>query len=127
MSINWVQSRSECCTAKIFSDLSFAVKTDVDARKNLGYEGASFDADTSDSRIMVTRTIRSSSVQTVEFTRGFNEITVKSTNLRNGPIDFSAKFRLNSEGRCVFVVESRELESWQLRQEALEELFFGPF
>ena len=45
--------------------------------------------------------------------------------LEDGKVKTSASIALNNEGRCMLVAAGSELESWQLRKMALDNLFFG--
>ena len=59
--------------------------------------------------------------ETVDFVLSGKEITVGS----EGKTKFTATVSLTDSGRCKLRVGDKELEQWQVRRMALEDLFFG--
>jgi hypothetical protein len=57
----------------------------------------------------------------VNFSLEGDEIVVCAGN----EIILRATITLNNEGRCMLKVDDEELEQWQVRRMALEDLFFG--
>jgi len=51
----------------------------------------------------------------------------KTIQVKNGDREvlFEAGITLNDAGECKLRVDTEEVESWQFRRRALEELFFG--
>ena len=128
--VDWVKARSQCSVANVFRDLHFRAKADVDSLTSILGDRAkqtgtaptsSFSVESSERRFEVRRTIRSTEMQAVEFSLMESAILVVS---KGGP-NFTAIPAIDLNGRCVLVVNGRELESWQVRQMALERLFFS--
>ncbi len=130
---DWVTSRFGCSLERVFKELELAAKSDVDTIRGLERDAAketgsslthSFEAVSSGRRFSITRNDRGSGVlKSVEFTLDPPVISVRSD--YEGGSSFSAAIRLNSDGRCLFVVDGAEMELWQVRRKALENLFFG--
>jgi len=73
--------------------------------------------------IEITRTIKSQTMNSVEFVREKSSIRVTS-DFSGGP-KFLASPSLSTDGHCVAIVDGCELELWNVRRKALDELFFG--
>lgn len=126
--LDWVAKRAQCTAAGVFKDLWDAVRGDVDA-------------------INTARELTGLSVFKAKMVRP-DEMSVCQTDVPLAPITlfslsgdrivvtpglagrepWSARVGLNDQGRCTlrFEVGSEkiELEQWQFRKRALEEIFF---
>ncbi len=117
----------------MFKELELGVKADIDTIKDLdgkvaqetgGAPTKTIEPAGAGRRFSVTRSDRgSTALKSVEFTLEPAMISVKA-DYPGGP-SFSAAIRLNNDGHCLFVVDDIEMESWQLRRRALQDLFFG--
>jgi|SRR5271169_6739144 len=129
VNFNWVKSRGDCSIAAIFKALELGVCADVDAVKVLlrPEGGSTFSIVASYKRFSVIREEAASSKSPLGSSRDVNfvleghEIVISEGNRER----FKATITLNNEGQCKLVVGQNELEQWQVRRMALEELFFG--
>jgi hypothetical protein len=132
-SFDWVTERFKCSVERLFKELELGAKTDVDTIRSLernlaqetgGSPTKNIEVASDGRRFSVTRSDRrSTALKSVEFTLESSSISVKSS-YPGGP-SFAATIQLNDEGRCLFVVEDLEMEPWQVRRKALQDLFFG--
>ena len=129
---NWVEARAECSVMKVFKRLAFGIKADLDTINRIQGEAArdshnppdrNLEVNASDARIEITRTIKSQTMNSVEFVREKSSIRVTS-DFSGGP-KFLASPSLSTDGHCVAIVDGCELELWNVRRKALDELFFG--
>jgi hypothetical protein len=127
--LDWVSERAKCKIAAAFTDLLLAVKKDVDqynAISNLttNYQ-ISMKEDPSGYGFTVSR--NSNFVKTVIFIRTASSIDI-ATGYPSGNRTLTAIPMLTESGRCKFEVDGKQFEQWQLRRQALEEVFFAdPF
>jgi hypothetical protein len=132
-SFDWVTERFNCSLDGVFKELELAVKTDVDTVNRLEAERAgeaggalmrNIGCVSAGRRFSVSRSERGGNVlRSVNFAVEPASISIKS-DYDGGPA-FVATIRLNSDGRCLLVVGDVEMELWQVRRKALEDLFFG--
>jgi hypothetical protein len=65
-------------------------------------------------------------LERVSFDRQGNRIIISNLNKLNIPGEvFEILLTLNAKRECCYLFKDLELESWQLRKLALEDLFFG--
>jgi hypothetical protein len=125
---DWVTERANCSLQKFFADLQMGSKTDVDIKNKLlrdASEPGKFVVTPNGDRFTVLREgngHRSIGLWSVEFSLGESGISVSSN---DGMIQFTGALTLNNNGECRLRVKDEELEQWQVRRMALEELFFG--
>jgi hypothetical protein len=122
---DWVRARSECSLPKAFERIFAGVKSDVDARNAVSKEdpeGLVFESSREGNRILVIRGGNQQAVRTVTFALTPADITVERD---GGENLIRATPGLSNPGDCTLTVESQELELWQFRRMALENLFFG--
>jgi len=122
--LNWVSARFHCSTRKVYEKLKDDVEQDVKERNSLRSPEDryhfEFTNNTSSFLVFVERGRPDRFVKfrledhQIEIERGFASDTSVIV----------AKVTLNNEGRCVFKIEEKEHESWQLRKMVLEDLFF---
>lgn len=118
--LDWVSVRAKCEISHIFDSLKDEVQKDVTAQNSstgnskfsVQYAGDSFTVLCADG----------GGVRAIVFA-----LSGKTIQIKNGDRVhlFSASLTLNDTGECKLKVDNQELESWQLRRRALEELFFG--
>lgn len=119
---NWVERRAECSIVKVFAELEMGVKSDVETKNRVKpqTDETVFHFISSTERFKVIRDTKSRSPQSVEFSRTEGTIVVE----RNGKKLLKATLTLNADGECRLKVGGKELEQWQFRRVALEELLF---
>lgn len=121
---DWVTTRSQCFVNVAFERLKRHVKRDIEAWKALPNRdpGQIVPEPQGDDYFTVTKNGRPDAPR-VAFTLGHNEVTVESSG-RGKQRPFRATLTLNKDRLCRFVVDGQEMEEWQLRQKALDPLFF---
>lgn len=120
---DWVNACANCSIGLLFEQLKAQVEKDIDARQALSkgppyYYGFRFkvENDTIIALIEGQRLHRS-----VTFRLSGNAIEVIGG---DGQLLFSGTTTLNNDGDCQLRVSGDELELWQFRKKALEDLFF---
>lgn len=121
MEVNWVQARAECSLRRVFETLFEMVESDVETANGLKL-GRRFQATYQHKKIIVTREENDDEVRSVVF-----ELSAAAIRARAGKETelFSGRPRLNESGECLLEVDGRLHPLWQIRQRALEDLFFG--
>jgi hypothetical protein len=121
--LNWVDARAECSLAEMFKSLELGVHEDVERRVSLlkPEEQIMFHAVSRARRFSVVCESNEFEPRSVDFCSTDKELTVSS----GGEIKFTATVSLTNSGRCKLKVNDTELEQWQVRRMALEDLFFG--
>ena len=121
---DWVTERANCSTQKVFRSLELGVKADVDKRNAVRQNGEpKWDTTSSAERFSAFRDGGDGwSPLVVEFAIEGDRIDV----CHNGGHVFGAKLTINNKGQCRLKVQGQELEleEWQFRRRALEDLFF---
>jgi hypothetical protein len=121
LTLDWVTERAKCSLTAIFLALKEGVKRDVDAQNDLnGHPQLNYRDQ--DDRLQVYKR-DGSGLESVAFALRSNKIEVLDT---NGALIFEATITLNDLGECKLRVQNQERELWQVRRQALEQLFFGP-
>ena len=122
--LNWVDARAECSLAEMFKSLELGVHEDVERRVSLlkPEEQLMFRAVSRARRFSVVCESNEFEPRAVDFSCTGREITVSA----GGEVKFTATIALANSGRCKFIVNEKELEQWQVRRMALEDLFFDP-
>jgi len=120
---NWVPERAKCSIGLLFEQLKAQVEKDIDARQALSkgppyYYGFKFKTE-NDTIIALIEGNRLH--ESVTFRLSSNAIEVMG---RDGKLLFSGTATLNNDGDCRLRVDGDELELWQFRKKALEDLFF---
>jgi hypothetical protein len=118
-----VKARAECSLAEVFKALELGVKDDVEKVNSLPstpmgtkFTPVSYGA----KRFSVVCEVNHFPSSSIDFTLSENEILVGC-----GPETiFRATLTLTDSGRCKLKVNGTELEQWQFRRKALEDLFF---
>jgi len=120
--LDWVAVRAKCSISHVFDSLKDEVQKDVQAQNSLQNHpkfevkivGNSFTVISGDG----------GGIRAVVFALAGKTIQIKNGDRQ---ILFEAAITLNDTGECKLKVDNKELESWQVRRRALEELFFGAF
>jgi hypothetical protein len=122
---DWVTARASCSIGSVFEHLRDETKADVAVISKLlelnGYK-ANFTFESEQESFMVSRaTNGKSDFASVKFSRKEKAITVS----KSGTVFLAATLTINNERQCRLVVNGQELEEWQFRKLALEQIFFG--
>jgi hypothetical protein len=123
---DWVNARAACSLSVVFKELEFGARHDIDAIKvkRPDAEGEfKVVLDDGQRHFAVIRE-RRTRTDSVNFTLEDTQIIVK--NPGPGGVSFIATLTLNDNGECRLKVNGKELEQWQVRRKALEDLLFGP-
>jgi hypothetical protein len=126
LDFDWVAARSECSLYRVFRELREGVTQDVEKRNtckqpdnpNKWTVGAASDKAFTVFREETKFHPKFASVDFLLSDEGVTIVDWKKTK-------FTATLSLNNEGRCIFKIGKTELEQWQVRRMALENLFFG--
>lgn len=129
----WVQRRHECSLSLMFIKLRHGVEKDVNKRNALRDErnekAVTFNVENiegeADSFQVFIQT--NQKIEGVKFVKTADTIAVQE--LKTARLLFEGSLALNEEGDCRLKVasgkERKELELWQFRMRALEDVFFG--
>jgi len=120
---DWVNARAECSIGLIFEQLKTQVQKDIDARQALSkgppfYYAFRFKVE-NDTIIAMIEGHRLH--ESVTFRLSGNAIEIMG---RDGKLLLTGTATLNNDGECRLKVNGDELELWQFRKKALEDLFF---
>jgi hypothetical protein len=120
----WVKARAECSIGLIFDQLKTQVQKDIDTRQTLSkgppfYYGFRFKIE-NDTIIALVEGNRLHESVTLRLSGNAIEVTGK-----DGKLLFSGTVALNKDKECRLRVNGDELELWQFRKKALEDLLFS--
>ena len=120
---DWVGARSKCSLSEVFKALELGARDDVDAINALIISNTQikFKVVGNGIRFSVICEYGAQTSGSRDFYRKDNEIFVSN---ENSKVIFTATITLNSLGRCMLKIGEDELEEWQVRRKALEDLFF---
>ena len=120
---NWIKARADCSVAQVFKQLELGARNDVEVanEQRKPEEHHVFSVSAEPGRFSVVRGSRSARPVSVDFSLEGEEMVACVGN----EIKLTATITLNNEGRCMLKVNDEELEQWQVRRMALEDLFFG--
>jgi hypothetical protein len=124
--IDWVKRRHECSIDLVFVRLRDQVEKDVAARNELrqerGETSFKFRCEIEDGNFMVILEGQQR-FDGVKFVRSKDAIAVHQ--LKSDKLISEATLTLSDEGECKLKVSGKELDLWQFRMKALEDLFFA--
>ena|ERR1017187_7263265 len=123
--LDWVNARLKCSVFEVFSQLRSGVQDDIDKRNHsltpdarMNFKMRDESAPSPDRFAVVRLAERASDA--LEFTCTDNSIYVKT---QDGKTILCATPTLNESGECRLKTGEEELELWQFRLRALEDLF----
>jgi hypothetical protein len=122
---NWVPARAKCSLELLFQRLKTAATRNVDQMNaTLAREQRLAKCEIADfgDRFLVSYS-GNFAPRTVEFKMDKGRIQILGGDELSPK--FSATPTLNAEGDCKLLVEGSELDLWQVRRKALDNLFFG--
>jgi hypothetical protein len=125
---NWVIVRAACTVEKIFNELRLGIDEDIAAINSIRKlpENGCFQANLSPTTKVLTIAQLGAVSQRIRIRIEGKKITVEEECATSSRSTWSVEIGLNDEGRCILRLgEENELEQWQFRKRALENLFFG--
>jgi hypothetical protein len=126
---NWVEARSRCSAAKVFHEIRLGIDGDVKTRnaERPNPPRYVFDTAIKDNTVVVMVTGIGDMAEALQFPQS---VTLRLTEAgisvydKNNKHLWDATLTLNDDGECRLKVNGQELEFWQFRRRALEDLFF---
>lgn len=126
---NWVQARGGCSLSASFQVLREMIDNDVKAANALKRHSLVFELNVQAAgKLIVIRHHDIGGIDdsaTVVFEMLADKITVSARTAAASAVLFSMAPFLNEDGECRFGVNGQDLEFWQVRRMALEDLFFA--
>lgn len=124
--LNWVEKRVACSIGQVFKELRMGIANDLATLNTvlkLARENQFAARGSEDGAAIAVEQLGTLPRPCVWIK--FMEDALEVRDEAKGKV-WSAKAKLNPEGRCVLALEDgTELEQWQFRKKALEGLFFG--
>lgn len=121
---SWVRARAECSVVEAFNRLRLQAQEDVNQRKDLRSsverEWLNFNIVGNGKAFTVGRIVHKTP-RSLTFAMTDKGIKVVD---ENDKLVLEGTLTLGDDGQCRLKVSSRELEFWQFRRLALEDLFF---
>ncbi|HEY2461596.1 MAG TPA: hypothetical protein VGI16_12350 [Candidatus Acidoferrum sp.] len=118
--LNWIKARSACSLAYMYEKLRLQILEDIDLQNKLPGH-ARFDMKTGNADFSVM-TYSVEGIKSMQFSLVMPH-TIRVNN-GDGALKFEATLTLNDAGECKLRIDGKELELWQIRRRALEDLFF---
>jgi hypothetical protein len=119
---DWVTERSSCSLPKVFKTLRLQVEDDVKSRNALRPDNSPYEFSVTEDTGDFTVTLQAKEIrQSVIFSLAEHAISVRDD--KGNPM-FDVTLTFTDEGKCRLNVNDQQLELWQVRRMALEELFF---
>ena len=122
LDVNWVKTLHDCSAEAMHEKLRLAIEADVKQRNQLLSErpAGEFHVVTSESAFTVVR--EGTRRDSIEFSVRGKFLIIKDTRRKT---ILKVSITLGSLGECKFNVGGVERDSWQLRRQVLEEIFFS--
>jgi len=122
---SWVKARADCSIWKVFKELELGAQDDIETINSLRQPDDQYKfslVKTAGKRFSVVLESHGLplSSKSVDFTVSGQMIVVGS----NGVTLLTASLTLNDVGQCRLKINNKELEQWQVRRLALEDLLF---
>jgi hypothetical protein len=121
---DWVSARAQCTPFKVFERVRSQVKEDMNKRNSLTIEGgssATFSFETGQDWFSVAHKFLDK-YRGVSFTLSANGIEVRDASSHS--LLHDGILTISDDGSCRLRVGSIELDLWQFRKLALQDLFF---
>ena len=119
---NWVTERSSCSLPNVFKKLRLQAEEDVKTRNALRPNNSPYKFSVADTGGDFTVLLEAKDVhKLVIFSLAEHAILVRDD--KGNPM-FEVTLTFNDEGECKLHVNERELDFWQVRRMALEDLLF---
>jgi len=121
---DWVTALGSCALSVVFEQLKLDIESDV-IKRNAALEklnkSYSFRVFSNADGFCISRVADATSRRTVQF--AIKNSVIEALD-ESGRKVISATLTLDDNGDCRFLVDGKEKVSWQLRKQALEQLFF---
>jgi hypothetical protein len=118
---DWVTQRSLCSFPNVFKELKLQVEEDVKTRNALRPNNSPYEFSVADGGDDFTVLLKAGDFQkSVTFGLAEHAIVVRD----DAGVMFEVTLTFNDEGQCRLHIHQKELELWQVRRKALEELLF---
>ena len=127
--IDWVNERAKCSLGQMFERLKTEIAADIEGMnklipKHYGFEYKMVNSGRPDRfAVLKDHSAEPFLNRSILFVVEKSAVKVIDT-ADNNAEKLSATITFNDLGECKFKVGGKERESWQLRKEALEDLFF---
>jgi hypothetical protein len=122
---NWVTQRSQCSFPNVFRDLRLQVEDDVKTRNALRPNNSPYEFSVAEKGDDFTVLLEAGDFhKSVTFSLAEHAIIVRDD---AGNTTFEVTLTFNDQGDCRLHVQEKELEAWQVRRMALEELLFRSY
>ncbi len=119
---DWVTKRSQCSFPNVFKELRLQVEDDVKTRNALRPNNSPYEFSVAEHGDDFTVLLEAGDFhKSVIFSLAEHAIVVRDD---AGNTTFEVTLTFNDEGQCRLHVNEKELDSWQVRRMALEELLF---
>lgn len=127
--LDWVSKRIACNVGQVFDELCAGIEDDVAAyntAKNLGTDTQFAVSHTSVGNSVVIAQQGATMLPRIVVKIGIVGETIGVQDGAAKNVTWHVRIGLNDEGRCTLRLEDEtQLEQWQFRKKALENLFFG--
>jgi hypothetical protein len=122
---DWVTARSECSLPKVFKELRLQVEDDVKTRNALRPDNSPYEFSVAENGPDFTVTLEAGDVhRSVTFSLAEHAISVRDD---KGDQMFEVTLTFDDEGKCRLNVSKNQIDLWQVRRRALEQLLFGAY
>lgn len=128
--VDWVSKRAACSVNKVFQEIKEGVRKDLATRNAQIESEPPFEITGNGECFFVVRERRQNqNVFKYSYRFEQTETAIRVTNAMNNAPITEATLTLNDAGECRLKVKDgeriKELEQWQFRQAALQDLLFG--
>jgi len=118
---DWVTQRSLCSFPNVFKELKLQVEEDVKTRNALRPNNSLYEFSVADGGDDFAVHLKAGEFQkSVIFSLAEHAIVVRD----DAGVMFEVTLTFNDEGQCRLHIHQKEIESWQVRRKALEDLLF---
>jgi hypothetical protein len=122
---DWVTKRSQCSFPNVFRELRLEVEDDVKTRNALRPDNSPYEFSVAENGDDFTVLLEAEGFhKSVLFSLAEHAIVVRDD---AGNTTFEVTLVFNDQGDCRLHVNDKELELWQVRRMALEELLFRSY
>ncbi len=123
---DWVTAQAGCSAAQMFLNLQDGTRADVDRRNGAAFgrtDGWRFEFHEDEDGFEVVRIARSSKDSGfVTFQREGPRINISGDGV---DVHLTAIVGINAHGDCRYFIGEGEFLGWEVRKQALDQLFFG--
>jgi hypothetical protein len=121
---DWVTVRHECSIRSMYEALKADILSDIEIANGKIKSSVPGKFDSVERANSLRVFFNSIYLDGPSIVFGFSNTEIKILDGATGKDMFSLTIGLNDEGECRFILDGKELDSWQVRRKALEGLFF---